>query len=350
MAEHRTRPRPQLAQPSHVVFTQLVTKHGQDAVICERHSRPLVTGKFLSYRSPTGFVLHGGKTDECIEMNTMSNAPAGVIFTLLLDGKLEFGYDDQAFTLSAQPHFNPTGIGLVVNLKQESTFHRHISKHNHIEKLNIIIDPKWFKQRAYKPQEHCDDDSRLNQFLNQHLAHQSFTLNHDILYAAQQLISTPPPEDFLGAQLFDLQAQTLIHQLFEILLPQLSTPTNGNNQYPVAHHFQDEMKTILQYINRNLNDELSLEQIAKHCALSVSSLQTKFKQQLGMTVLNYVRQKRLEFAKKQLQFTDCTVTQAAYDAQYHHPANFTIAFKKAFGMTPNQWLEKARNGEQGKQL
>ncbi|WP_186294783.1 helix-turn-helix transcriptional regulator [Vibrio algivorus] len=334
-----------LTTPSHVVFTQLVTQHGQDAVISERHTTPLVTGKFLSYQSPTGFILHGGKTDEWMAMNTMSSTPASVIFTLLLEGELAFGYDNQAFHLSSQSSQTQNGIGLVVNLKQESTFHRRINEHNHIEKLNIILEPKWFKQRV-----NSIGASQLNHFLSQHLAHQSFQLTDEIIEAAQRLISTSPPKAFLPLQQFDLQAQMLIQQLFEIMIPQLNKQSSHTSNLPVAHNFQDEMKSILHYINAHLNEELCLDKIAKNCALSVSSLQTKFKQQLGLTVLSYVRQKRLEFAKQQLKLTDCTVTQAAYDAQYHHPANFTIAFKKMFGLTPNQWVDKIRKDPLDKQL
>ncbi|QTG98088.1 helix-turn-helix transcriptional regulator, partial [Vibrio furnissii] len=69
-----------------------------------------------------------------------------------------------------------------------------------------------------------------------------------------------------------------------------------------------------------------------------SNLQRRFKQQMGMTVANYVRQRRLNNARQQLERGYVTITEAAYEAGYHHPSNFTAAFKKAFGESPQAFM------------
>lgn len=70
--------------------------------------------------------------------------------------------------------------------------------------------------------------------------------------------------------------------------------------------------------------------------MSVSNLQRRFKQSLDMTVSGYIRHRRLEIARQNLEHGLMSITEAAYEAGYHHPSNFTNAFKKVFGVAPHE--------------
>lgn len=88
------------------------------------------------------------------------------------------------------------------------------------------------------------------------------------------------------------------------------------------------MENIVSYIETHLEQELSLEHIAEVFSMSVSNLQRRFKQSLNMTVNGYIRYRRLEIARVHLERGLVSITEAAYEAGYHHPSNFTNAFKK----------------------
>lgn len=90
----------------------------------------------------------------------------------------------------------------------------------------------------------------------------------------------------------------------------------------------------MSYIEANLDQALSVSHLAKFSAMSISSLQHKFKNSLGISVLSYIRRRRLNIAKQQLEAGLMSISEAAYNAGYRHPSNFTSAFKKAFGMPP----------------
>ncbi|KQB08598.1 hypothetical protein XV94_13605 [Vibrio metoecus] len=49
---------------------------------------------------------------------------------------------------------------------------------------------------------------------------------------------------------------------------------------------------------------------------------------------------RLQLARQQLERGLVSITEAAYEAGYLHPSNFTAAFKKAFGISPQAFLEQ----------
>lgn len=320
--------------PNKAIFTRLVTDNlTNEQIISDLHRSPLVLGRFLSYQSPNGFSLQGGHSHEQISINTISSISSSLIFTLLLEGDLQFGYDDYAFHLSSQNLSGKNhGSGVVVNLKQPTSFHRKVVQDNRLYKLNIIIDTEWLNRQLA-----CSFPANFALFLEHHLSYETFTFEHDIYQSIAALLDKKPPTDFIQRNQFDLEAQSLIHQLFKHVIPQLKIPKSSK-----SNQFYGDIEKALYYIDTHLQEDLSLHKIAKSCALSTSGLQQKFKQQLGVTVVSYIRKKRLEYAKYQLKHTNCSITQAAYDANYQHPANFTIAFKKAFGLSPNDWLDKTK--------
>jgi AraC-like DNA-binding protein len=57
--------------------------------------------------------------------------------------------------------------------------------------------------------------------------------------------------------------------------------------------FDETIDEILQYINRNLSDDLSVDRLAAICHLSKYYLMHRFKQQTGYTIHNYIVKKRL---------------------------------------------------------
>lgn len=53
-----------------------------------------------------------------------------------------------------------------------------------------------------------------------------------------------------------------------------------------------------------------------------------------MTVFAYIRGERLAKACAALERTGVTIAEAAYAAGYADPANFTVAFKRLYGVSP----------------
>ena len=67
-------------------------------------------------------------------------------------------------------------------------------------------------------------------------------------------------------------------------------------------------------------------------------LTTLFKERTGMTVIEYLTAKRIDYAKERLRQTG-QILCAAYEAGFSDPAYFYRVFKKATGMTPGRFVE-----------
>jgi len=96
----------------------------------------------------------------------------------------------------------------------------------------------------------------------------------------------------------------------------------------------------LQKARSILEDEFSnppsLFGLARRVGLNDFKLKRGFKEIFGTTVFGYVRKLRMDKARALLESGDLNVTEAALDAGYSSLGHFAAAFKKCFGILPNQ--------------
>ena len=86
----------------------------------------------------------------------------------------------------------------------------------------------------------------------------------------------------------------------------------------------------------NLKEDHSLCDLARLAGMSVTSLKEKFSSVVGQSVFEFLRDQRLERARRGLKNEGWTVKQAAYAVGYAHPSNFSTAYRKRFGIAPGQ--------------
>ena len=95
----------------------------------------------------------------------------------------------------------------------------------------------------------------------------------------------------------------------------------------------------LRYINNNLSEELSVDSLAGMCYLSRYYFMRRFKESTGYTVHNYICQKRLAAAAEKLE-EGTGVTEAAVSVGFSDYSSFLRAFKKLYGATPSEFLQR----------
>lgn len=98
------------------------------------------------------------------------------------------------------------------------------------------------------------------------------------------------------------------------------------------------------YIESHYNDNISLEDTAAHVFLHSNYFSGLFKAKTGITYRQYLRNFRIEQAKKLILETDMKVYEVALSVGYNDSAHFVRAFKEVTGMNPKQYKEIAGNG------
>lgn len=86
----------------------------------------------------------------------------------------------------------------------------------------------------------------------------------------------------------------------------------------------------------------TISKLARMVGINQTKLKAGFKQALGMTIYQYIVKLRMEQASALLLDDEHSISSVAYQVGYDYPANFTIAFKKHFGVLPRAWRERHR--------
>lgn len=100
---------------------------------------------------------------------------------------------------------------------------------------------------------------------------------------------------------------------------------------------------ILKYIDANLTQIESVEEIATHFNLSGPYLSTTFKSAIGTSVIKYIQTRRIAYAKTML-WEGKSVTEACYESGFHDCAYFIKIFKQHTGMTPLKYKKTSDVG------
>ena len=94
---------------------------------------------------------------------------------------------------------------------------------------------------------------------------------------------------------------------------------------------------VLDYIEANLEGDLSIERMAAIACLSRFHFARSFRQAVGQSPHRYVSGKRLERAKALLMHGDRPLVDIALALSFSSQANFTRAFRQATGQAPGQY-------------
>lgn len=97
------------------------------------------------------------------------------------------------------------------------------------------------------------------------------------------------------------------------------------------------VERVRQYIQEHFCEEISLESIAAVCGMSKYYLCHVFKENMGVSVFNYLIWLRMEEARRLLATTTLKVSQVGSRVGYADPNYFITAFKKQEGVTPTEY-------------
>jgi len=121
----------------------------------------------------------------------------------------------------------------------------------------------------------------------------------------------------------------------------IETPENLEKTLP-----QKDIDFILElklFIEENMiNQDLSVELLSDHYAVSLAQLHRKIKSLTGFTPNNLIKSIRLKKAYQLISNEGFRVSEAAYQTGFSDPNYFTICFKKEFGENPSQIVSSTK--------
>ncbi len=100
------------------------------------------------------------------------------------------------------------------------------------------------------------------------------------------------------------------------------------------------LDTAVAWIDEHLAEELSVRDLAASCYVSADHLTRLFKKKYGMTVSEYIQDKRITLAGELLRRGDQTISMVANTVGFGNYSYFTEQFKKRFGVTPREYQKQ----------
>ena len=94
------------------------------------------------------------------------------------------------------------------------------------------------------------------------------------------------------------------------------------------------------YIDAHLSEELSVRELAARCFVSADHLTRMFKKKFGMTVSEYIQDKRISLAAELLRHKDLSISMVANTVGFGNYSYFTEQFKKRYGLTPREYQKR----------
>lgn len=109
---------------------------------------------------------------------------------------------------------------------------------------------------------------------------------------------------------------------------------------PGAPRLDPRVQAAMDILCRRLGDLVSFDMVAGECGLSVSRLSHLFREQSGLTPMQYLEQQRISRACQLLDFTTRSVTAIAAEVGYENPFYFTLRFKQHTGHSPRDYRRR----------
>jgi AraC-like DNA-binding protein len=111
---------------------------------------------------------------------------------------------------------------------------------------------------------------------------------------------------------------------------------------PSTHIGTTRFKTVLDYIDSALDEDISLHFLAQLVGLSSSHFSHAFKSKYGVAPYHYILQRRVMRAKSLLRLTDDTVAEIAVDVGFSSQSRFSVVFSRHTGFTPSAYRSSTR--------
>jgi AraC family transcriptional regulator len=97
-----------------------------------------------------------------------------------------------------------------------------------------------------------------------------------------------------------------------------------------------QLKRLVEYVETNLADDLSLEELARVAGLSIPHMTTLFRRTMGQSVHSYVMERRVCRARALLLDRALSIPAVAYETGFAHPSHLARWMRRLLGVAPSE--------------
>lgn len=113
---------------------------------------------------------------------------------------------------------------------------------------------------------------------------------------------------------------------------------------PKRNKMEDKMlcQQVVEYINQHASEDISMQDIADYCFVSVSTISHVFKKNLGCNTSTFINKIRIERAKELLLNTNDPIETICVAVGIPDASYFSRVFKQLIGFSPSKFRKRFR--------
>lgn len=160
-------------------------------------------------------------------------------------------------------------------------------------------------------------------------------LHHRILLMLQQ-------KEVNGLQIDEMVIE-LLEKVMRVLgnIQEVASINDSLKQFHLG-----TIENAKEYILRNFNTNISLQQLAQHCYVSPFHFSRIFKSVMNVTPHQYLSEVRMSHAKILLTTTNQSVTDITFASGYNSIEHFATAYRRRFQINPTQYRREMSQTDQ----
>jgi len=139
-----------------------------------------------------------------------------------------------------------------------------------------------------------------------------------------------------GAPAGSIYAESLVNTLVAHVLRHYSTAGERFQHY-LGGLPKHKLRRVTEFIEENLEHDLTLAEIAEIAELSPFHFARSFKQATGSTPIQFLTQRRIDLAKRLLVESELPIVEIGLRAGFKNQSHFTTLFRKITAMTPKSY-------------
>lgn len=200
---------------------------------------------------------------------------------------------------------------------------------NHIEEINRLVDDKHKDELEV---EKNVEDKRIDLFIWQGI------LVRKMSQAKNMVMNTIMHETYnkfyqrikVAKTLRELQ--NLEKEIFSVYSNFITYYSEVTDNYT--------LNRILKQIHMNIESYISLQTISEELNLSKPYISSVFKEHMGVTVMDYITNLKINRAKTLLSTTTQSILEISQRLGFHDSSHFCKAFKKVTGVIPREYRKR----------
>lgn len=102
------------------------------------------------------------------------------------------------------------------------------------------------------------------------------------------------------------------------------------------------IRTVIEYIVTHVSQQVRMEDLAEIAHMSQASFHRHFKAVTAMSPLQFIKQLRLQEARRLLMSQSMDASEAAYQVGYESPSQFSREYSRLFGCPPMEDIKRLR--------